>query len=75
MMKLLANAAVAMSLVMGLSLEAPAWSAGTEKSSANCPKAKAKAAKAKRTTAPQPARSVTLVDKRKLDVQILSFGP
>ena len=64
MIKLLANAAAALS---------------ADKSTghkANCPYAKHK--KAKRTTVaakPQPARGVTIVEHRKLDVEILSFGP
>lgn len=77
MIKLLANATAALSLLAGASVASPALSA--DKSAghkANCPYAKHH--KAKRTIAtakPQPARGVTVVDQRKLDVQILSFGP
>ena len=77
MLKLLANAAAALSLLAGASVASPALSA--DKSSghkANCPYAKHK--KAKRTTVaakPQPARGITLVEHRNRDVQILSFGP
>jgi hypothetical protein len=77
MLKLLANAATALSLLAGASVASPALSA--DKSSghkANCPYAKHN--KAKRTTVaakPQPARGITLVEYRKQDVQILSFGP
>ena len=75
MIKLLANAATAISLMLSASVAAPAWSAdksGTSK----CHRDKDKMAK--RSTAAikaAPARGVTLVEKRKLDVQILSFGP
>jgi hypothetical protein len=74
MIKLLANAATAISLMLSASVAAPAWSA--EKSGAS--KCQHKNKLAKRSTAAikaPPARSVTLVEKRKLDVQILSFGP
>jgi hypothetical protein len=75
MIKLLANAATAISLMLSASVAAPAWSA--EKAGASkCSHSKGK--QAKRSTATikaPPARSVTLVEKRKLDVQILSFGP
>lgn len=75
MIKLLANAATAASLLLSASVAAPAWSAGKEGAS-KCHHNKA--AQAKRTPAvikAQPARGVALVEKRKLDVQILSFGP
>ena len=74
MIKLLANIATALSLMLSASVAAPAWSA--DKGSAKCHHNKAK--QAKRSTAaikPQPARGVMLVEKRKQDVQILSFGP
>jgi hypothetical protein len=75
MTKLLANAVTAISLMLSASVAAPAWSA--EKAGASkCHHSKSKLAK--RSTAAikaPPARSVTLVEKRKLDVQILSFGP
>jgi hypothetical protein len=74
MTKLLANAITAISLMLSASVAAPAWSA--EKSAASKCQHKSKLAKrsAAAIKAP-PARSVTLVEKRKLDVQILSFGP
>ena len=75
MIKLLANAATAFSLMLSASVAAPAWSA--DKSAASkCHHNKGKVAK--RSTAaikPAPVRSVSIVEKRKLDVQILSFGP
>jgi hypothetical protein len=77
MIKLLANATAALSLLAGASVASPALSA--DKSAghkANCPYAKQ--SKAKRTTVaakPQAARGITLVEHRKQDVQILSFGP
>lgn len=75
MIKLFANAATAISLMLSASVATPAWSA--EKSGASkCHHNKNKVAKRSTATikAP-PARSVSLVEKRKLDVQILSFGP
>ena len=74
MLKILANTATALSLLLSASAAAPAWSAGKSGAhSANCPYAKHK--HAKRAAPPQPVRSVMVVEKRKLDVQILSFGP
>ena len=77
MFKLLANATIALSLLTGASVASPALSAdksGGHK--ASCPYAKHKHAKAKPVAAkPQPARGVMLVEQRKQDVQILSFGP
>ena len=76
-LKHITNAAAALSLLAGASAASPALSA--DKSSAhkaNCPYAKHK--KAKRTTVaakPQPARGIMLVEHRKVDVEILSFGP
>jgi hypothetical protein len=76
MIKLVANTMVALSLMLSASVAAPAWSAGKNDSTAKCPNAKQKHAKQKAVAAKQqPARGVALVDKRKLDVQILSFGP
>ena len=78
MIKLIANMATALSLLVSASVAAPAWSAGKLGASpANCPDAKKKLAKRQSTVPPpaQPARSVMVVEKRKLDVQILSFGP
>jgi hypothetical protein len=74
MIKLVANSVAALSLMLSASVAAPAWSAG--KDASKCPYAKHHHAKAKASAAkPQPARGVALFDKRKLDVQILSFGP
>ena len=78
MMKLLANAAAAITLLAGASVASPALSA--DKSAghkANCPYAKQKKAKAQTPVAvkPQPARGIALVEHRKVDVEILSFGP
>jgi hypothetical protein len=75
MIKLLANIATGFSLMLSASVAAPAWSAD-KPSAAKCHHNKNK--QAKRTTAtikPQPARGAMLVDQRKQDVQILSFGP
>ena len=77
MIKLFANAAAALSLLAGASVASPALSADKAPGhKANCPHAKQ--SKAKRTTVAvkaQPARGVTIVEHRKLDVEILSFGP
>jgi len=75
MIKLLANAATAISLMLSASVAAPAWSA--EKSGASkCHHDKNKLAKRSTATIKAaPPRGVALVEKRKLDVQILSFGP
>jgi len=76
MIKLIANSVVALSLMLSASVAAPAWSAGQPKSSSKCPYAKHKHAQpAKVAAKPQAARGVMLVDNRKQDVQILSFGP
>jgi len=75
MIKLLANAATAVSLLLSASVATPAWSAGKAGAS-KCHHNKAK--QAKRSTAtikPQQARGAMLVEYRKQDVQILSFGP
>ena len=75
MIKLLANAATAISLMLSASVATPAWSAG-KAGAAKCHHSKA--TQPKRSTAaikPQPASGAALVEKRKLDVQILSFGP
>ncbi len=76
MMKLLTNVAAALTLLLSTSLPEPAWSAEKQAGTkGKCPYAKAK--QAKRAVAPKapPARGVTLVEHRKMDVQILSFGP
>jgi hypothetical protein len=75
MIKLLANAATAISLLLSASVAAPAWSADKAGAS-KCHHNKNKVAQ--RSVAPikaAPVRGVALVEKRKLDIQILSFGP
>ena len=75
MMKLLANATAALSLLAGASVASPALSAD-KGHKANCPYAKHKKVKATATAnKPQPPRGITLVEHRKVDVEILSFGP
>ena len=75
MIKLLANAATTVSLMLSASVAAPAWSAD-QAGASKCHHSKSKSAKRSTATIKVPeARSVTLVEKRKLDVQILSFGP
>jgi hypothetical protein len=66
------KAITATALILSASYAAPAWSAG-KSGSGNCPYAKNKVAK--RSTPVAPARSVMVVERRKLDVQVLSFGP
>lgn len=73
MSKLLANAAIALSLMLSASVSAPAWAGKSH--DAKCPMAKHKHAKRVIVTKAQPARGVMIVDQRKQDVQILSFGP
>jgi hypothetical protein len=76
MIKLLANAAAALSLLAGASVASPALSADKSAAhKANCPYKHHKAKRATAATKAQPARGVTVVEHRKLDVQILSFGP
>ena len=75
MIKLLANAATAVSLMLSASVATPAWSAG-KAGAAKCHHNKDKVAKRSTATIKaQPASGATLVEKRKLDIQILSFGP
>ena len=75
MIKLVANAATAISLMLSASVAAPAWSAD-KAGAAKCHHNKANQAKRSTTAVKsQPARGVMLVEKRKQDVQILSFGP
>ena len=75
MIKLLANAATAISLMLSASVAAPAWSADKAGAS-KCHHSKNKVAKrSPATIKAAPVRGVALVEKRKLDVQILSFGP
>lgn len=74
MSKLLANAAIAMSLMLSASVSAPVWAGKLHDQKCTA----AKHTHAKRSTVPaksQPARGAMLVDQRKIDVQILSFGP
>jgi hypothetical protein len=73
MIKLFANAATAFSLMLSASVAAPAWSA--DKSGASKCHHNKMAKRSTATIKAPPARSVALVEKRKLDVQILSFGP
>lgn len=74
MSKLLANATIALSLMLGASVSTPAWAGKVHNQ--KCPAAKHTHAKPKAVAAkPQPARGVMLVEHRKQDVQILSFGP
>jgi hypothetical protein len=77
MIKLLANATAALSLLAGASVASPALSADKSAGQkANCPYAKQKKTKGTTVAAkPQPARGITLVEHRNQDVQILSFGP
>ena len=74
MSKLLANATIALSLMLSASVSAPAWTGKAH--DAKCPMAKHKHLKRATVAAKaQPARGVMIVDQRKQDVQILSFGP
>ena len=66
------KAIAATSLILSASYAAPAWSAGKVRSG-KCPDAKNKIAN--RSAPVAPARSVMVVEQRKLDVQVLSFGP
>lgn len=75
MLKPLAKTVASLSLILSASVAEPAWSASKDRSKAKCPYAKHEAAKAKMVAAAQPARGGALVEKRKLDIQILSFGP
>ena len=72
MLKPIANAALALSLMLSASVSAPAHAGKPH--DPKCTMAKHKHAK----RAPAGTKSkggVMLVEKRKLDVQILSFGP
>ena len=76
MVKLLSSAAAALTLLLSTSLPEPAWSAERRAASkGKCPYASHKHAKRTAATKAAPARGVTLVEHRKQDVQILSFGP
>ena len=74
MIKLFVKSATALSLMLAASATAPAWSADRH-SAAKCPYAKHKHVKRTVAAKPQPVRSIMLVESRKQDVQILSFGP
>jgi hypothetical protein len=71
MFKLLANATIAVSLMLAAST--PAWAGSLHDK--KCPAAKHKHGKKAVAAKPQPARGIMLVEHRKQDVQILSFGP
>lgn len=76
MSKLLAKATVALSLIVGASVTAPAWAGSIHHQ--KCPAAKHKHVKKSAVAAKpraQPSRGIMLVEHRKQDVQILSFGP
>jgi flagellar biosynthesis protein FliP len=77
MLKLIANATAGLALMLTASVGAPAWSADNAAGhKAKCSYAKHKHAKRSTPAAkPQPARGIMLVEHRKQDVQILSFGP
>lgn len=68
-----ARIAVSFSLLLSAPVAAPAFSAGKDK--ANCPYAKARHEQARRIAIASPPRGVMVVEHRKRDVQILSFGP
>lgn len=70
-----ARIVVSFSLLLSAPVAAPAFSAGKQHDRANCPYAKAKPAQAKRVVLATPPRGVMIVEHRKRDVQILSFGP
>ncbi len=71
MFKQLPNVIIAVSLV--LTASAPAWAGSLHDK--KCPAAKHKHVKRTVAAKPQPARGIMLVEHRKQDVQILSFGP
>ena len=71
MMMQIAKIAVCFSVLLSAPVAAPAFS--TDK--ANCPYAKARQTQTKRIAAASPPRSIMIVEQRKRDVQILSFGP
>lgn len=77
MMMQFAKIALSFSLLLSAPVAAPAFSVGDHHGKANCPYAKAKLAKAKPEQARwvAPTRSIMIVEHRKRDVQILSFGP
>ena len=69
-----AKIAVCFSVLLSAPVAAPAFSAGDQHGKANCPYAKARHAQAKRIAIETPPRSLMIVEHRKRDVQILSFG-
>ena len=76
MLRKLANIATALTLMLSASAATPALAGGSHDDR----KCTAKHAHAKRTATPparkpSPERGVMIVEKRKMDVQILSFGP
>lgn len=75
MIKQFAKIAASLSLMLTASMAAPAWSAGKQHDKANCPYAKAKLAQAKKSAPASRPGSLMIVEQRKQDVQILSFGP
>ena len=76
MLKLLAKTVASLSLIMSASVAEPAWSASKDRAhKGKCPYADKRTAEAKRVAVNQPDRGMTIVEKRKLDIQILSFGP
>ena len=76
MTKHLASSIAALSLVLAASAGTPAWSAAKSAIAGKCHHSKARQSKARPPAArSQPARGVMLVDHRKQDIQILSFGP
>lgn len=74
MMMQFAKIALSFSLLLSAPVAAPAFSSGGH-DKANCPYAKARLAKAKRVAIETPPRGIMVVEQRKRDVQILSFGP
>ena len=77
MLKQLANIATALTLMLSASAATPALAGGSH-DDRKC--TGARHAHAKRIAAPparkaSPDRGVMIVEKRKMDVQILSFGP
>ncbi len=75
MLKLLAKSVTALSLVFSASFAAPAWSAGNSVDERKCTAKKHSHAKKAVTPPAKPAKSMMIVETRKQDVQILSFGP
>lgn len=74
-----AKIALGLSLLLSAPVAAPALSAAKQHGEANCPYAKRivqkKIAASKPVVAAPQPRSLMIVEHRKRDVQILSFGP